>query len=88
MLHAIGGRRRVNHMSEFHESVFAMGSTDRAYVDGDLFHYNEGEGSERVVTLMVSQGDEALTLTFDAWHLAELRKALVRAERWIREVKS
>ena len=70
--------------TELHESTFAIGSIARVFIDGDYVTFNEGD-SQRVVTVMFDDGgDEALTLTFDWYHLAELRKAVQRAEKWIK----
>jgi hypothetical protein len=70
--------------SELHESVYAMGSTNRAYIDGDVFEYGDGTGDTvPIVSLMLDVGDEQLTITFDAFHMREFRLAVQRAEKWL-----
>jgi hypothetical protein len=68
---------------ELHLNVFSMGSSDRAYIDGDYVTFAEGD-SQPVVQLMLDVGDEALTITFDAYHLTEFRTAVTKAERWVK----
>lgn len=65
------------------DTVFAMGSHDRAYITGDHVTFAEGD-AERVVQVMFDNNGESLTLTFDAYHLRQLRLALQRAERWVK----
>lgn len=68
-------------MSVFSEATFAMGSVDRIHLTGEVDDYLEAP----VVSLMLEQGDETQAVLLDEYHLRELRKALQRAERWIKD---
>lgn len=83
-----GTRYNEDMSTELHEKVYAVGSCDEVYVDGDHRYYAEGD-SEPVITLMLAVDVESLTVTMDAYHLTELRKAIQKAERWMKaEAKS
>ena len=72
-------------MTLFNEAVFTLGSTDRAHLEGDLLDYADGTGdTEPIMNLMLDVGGEALTVTFDGYHLREFRLAIQRAERWMK----
>jgi hypothetical protein len=70
--------------ARFSETVFSLGSTDRAYLEGDMVTFMEDD-AERVVKLMLDVGGEDLTIVFDAYHLREFRLAVQRAEAWVNE---
>ncbi len=69
---------------EFHANVHSMGSTNRVYIDSDVFEYGDGTGDTvPIVTLVLDVGDEQLTIMFDAFHMREFRLAVQRADKWL-----
>ena len=69
----------------FRETLYDAGSCNRLHVESDQIDYAPGEGSEPVIRLVVEVDVELLTVTLDAYHLGELRRALQRAERWLKD---
>jgi hypothetical protein len=67
----------------FLSTTFAMGSSDRIHVEGDAHTFDEGD-EVPIVSIMFDVGGESLSVQLDEYHLVELRKAVQRAERWIK----
>jgi hypothetical protein len=64
----------------FGETTFGVGSVDRVHLTGERDDYL----GERVVSMMLDVGGETLSILLDGYHLTELRKAIQRAEKYLR----